>query len=75
MSATDYRRGDTVRWNHSDVDYDMYVVATSGDGALVTTDSWARIPATELTMIEPVEDKYDRLNEQIAMRDKRVHRA
>lgn len=75
MSATDYRRGDTVHWNHPDVDYDMYVVATSGDGALVTTDSWARIPARELTLVEPVEDKYDRLVEQVAMRNKRVPHA
>lgn len=65
-TSTQFRRGDTVRW--PEVDYDMYVTLVDGDK--VTTDAWAEISANALTLVEPVEDKYDALNERIAIASK-----
>lgn len=62
-TPTQFRRGDTVRW--PEVDYDMYV--THVDHDKVTTDAWSEIPADELTLIKPVDEKYDNLLRTIGL--------
>jgi hypothetical protein len=62
-TPTQFRRGDTVRW--PEVDYEMYVTVVDGDK--VTTDAWADIPAAELTLVYPVEDRYETLYEEVSI--------
>lgn len=57
MTGLQFRRGDTVRW--SEVSYAMYVTVVTSKG--VTTDAWSEIDPAELTLVTPVEDKYDSL--------------
>jgi len=62
MSEQQFRRGDTVSWPKAN--YLMYVTSVT-PGGFVTTDAWASIDPAELTLVKPVEDKYDALMDVI----------